>query len=125
MMRYSHSHAPCGRRRCHSVARFGRDEQFARLKRKMCAKPWDGVSFTVTTVVDNPPLPLSAALFAAPSSEQHAWKMRFRIAKLYINRYWVNCDHFRSWLQVQRKMPLRISFQREAPMVGFGCPCHR
>jgi hypothetical protein len=45
----------------------------------------------VTTVVDNPPLPLSAARIAAPSSEKHARKMRFRIPKLSINRYWVNC----------------------------------
>jgi hypothetical protein len=58
----------------------------------MHAKSRDGVSFTVTTLVDNPPSPLSAARDAAPSSEKHARKMRCRIAKLSINRSWVNCD---------------------------------
>jgi hypothetical protein len=51
----------------------------------MRAKYRDGVPLTVTPVVDNPPSPLSAARVAAPSSEKHAPKMRFRIAKVSIN----------------------------------------
>jgi hypothetical protein len=60
-IRYSDSDAPRGHPSRRSVARFGRDAQFARWKRKMRAKSRDGVSFTVTTVVDNPLSPLSAA----------------------------------------------------------------
>jgi hypothetical protein len=58
----------------------------------MRAKSRDKVSFTVTTVVDNPFSPLSAARVAAPSSEKHARKGRFHIAKLSINRSWINRD---------------------------------
>ena len=122
-IRYSDSHAPRGHHRRHSVAPFGRDAQFARWKRKMCAKPRDGVSFTVTTVIDNPPLPLSAARVTTPSSETHARKMGFRIAKLSINPYSVNSDQYRIWFQIPRKITLKLSFLREAPMVDVGCPC--
>ena len=89
----------------------------------MHAKSRDGVPLTVTTVVDNPPSPLSAARVAAPSSEKHARKMRFRIAKLSINRSWVNCDQSRFWFHIPRKTPFKISYPREAPMVELGCPC--
>jgi hypothetical protein len=83
----------------------------------------DGVPLTVTTVVDNPPSLLSAARVAAPSSEKHARKMLFRIAKLSINRSSVNCDQSRFWFHVPRKTSFKISFPREAPMVDLGCPC--
>jgi hypothetical protein len=89
----------------------------------MRAKPRDRVSFTVTTVVDNPPSPLSAARVASPSSEKHARKMRFRIAKISINRSRVNCHQSRFWFQIPRKTPSKISFPREAPLVDLGCPC--
>jgi len=72
-----------------------RDAQFARGKRKMRAKSRKGASITVTAVADNTRQPLSAARVAAPSREETARKMRFRIAKLSINRYWVICDQSR------------------------------
>jgi hypothetical protein len=88
----------------------------------MRAKSRDEVSFTVTTVVDNPASPLSVARVAAPSSAKHARKMRFRIAKLSINRSWVNCDQSKFWFQIPRNTPLKVSFPREAPMIDLGYP---
>jgi len=119
-IRYSDSDAPRGHTRRHSVARFGRDAQFARWKRKMRAKSRHGVLFTVTTVVDNPPSPLSAARVAALSSDTHARKMRFRIAKLSINRYWVNCDQSRFWFQHMSHFPHARQDHRGAPVRGIG-----
>jgi hypothetical protein len=86
-------------------------------------KSRDRESFTVTTVVNDPPSPLSAARVAAASSEKHARKMRFRIAKLSINRSWVNCDQPRFWFHIPTKTRFEIGFPREAPMVDLGCPC--
>jgi len=42
-----------------------------------------------------PPFATLAARVAAPSSEKHARKMRFRIENLSINRSWVSCDESR------------------------------
>ena len=54
----------------------------------------------MTAVVDKPPLPLSAARVAAPSSEEIGAKMRIlieRFTKLSINRSWVNIDQVSFW----------------------------
>jgi hypothetical protein len=56
----------------------------------MRAKSRKGASTTVTAVVDNPRQPLFRV--AAPSREGTARKMRFRVAKLSINRSLVRCD---------------------------------
>jgi len=85
--------------------------QFARWKRKMCAKPRDRVSFTVTTIVDIAPSLLSAARVAAPSSEKQARMMRFRIAKLLIKLSWVNYDKSRLFFQI----PRNTTFQNKFP----------
>ena len=87
----------------------------------MRAQSRKGASTTVTAVVDNPRQPLSAARVAGPSREETAQKMRFRIAKLSINRYWVNCDQSRIWFQIPRKTTFKMSSPREAPMVDIGC----
>jgi hypothetical protein len=54
-IRYSVSEAPRGHCTRHSVARFGREAQFARCKSKMGAKFRDRAPSTVTAVVDIPP----------------------------------------------------------------------
>ena len=70
----------------------------------------------MTTEVDNPPSPLSAARVATPSSEKHARKMCFRIAKLLINRSWVSCDQSRFCFQIPTKTAYKLhtSFRRQA-----------
>jgi len=54
-IRYSGSDASRGHCTRLSVARIGRDAQFAEWKRKMRAISRNGQSSTVTAVVDNPP----------------------------------------------------------------------
>jgi hypothetical protein len=84
--RYSGSDASCGHRGCCSIARIGATRNLRDGKWKMRAKPRKGASTTVTAVVGNLPQSLSAARVAAPSREETARKMRFRIAKHSINR---------------------------------------
>jgi hypothetical protein len=89
----------------------------------MRAKSRKGASTTVTAVADNPRQPLSAARVAAPLREETARSMRFRIAKLSINRFWVNCDQSGFWFQNPRKTPFTLCFPHEAPVLDLGCPC--
>jgi hypothetical protein len=88
----------------------------------MRAKSRKGASTVVTAVVANRPEPLSAARVAAPSREEIAQKTRFRIAKVSINRYWVN-GHQSRFRQVSSKIPfkLRVVLKATQSLCGGAC----
>jgi hypothetical protein len=80
----------------------------------------------VTAVVDKPPLPLSAARVAAPSSEEIGAKVRIlieRFTKLAINRSWVNIDQVSYWFQIPTNPLSKESFPRARHLELLDCPC--